>query len=183
MSQELKVLLSKPQMITPEMVGNIASEIMLGNLGQAQIGAFLTALKLLGLETDPKFIKEVAMAMRGASIPVRAGSNLVDIVGTGGDGQDTFNVSTAASIVAAGAGCKVAKHGNRASSSSCGSADILEELGCVLTNVDHVRAEDILSKSDFCFLFAQMYHPAMKIVAGPRKELGVRTIFNLYICS
>nr|KAJ3420635.1 anthranilate phosphoribosyltransferase [Polyrhizophydium stewartii] len=118
--------------------------------------------------------------MRDAALPVvRLPFDVVDIVGTGGDGQNTFNVSTAASIVAAGAGAKVAKHGNRASSSTSGSADVLEALDCNLSAVSPAAVNEILHESNFCFLFAQVFHPAMKNVAGPRKELGVRTIFNL----
>ncbi|KAG0302770.1 anthranilate phosphoribosyltransferase, partial [Dissophora globulifera] len=104
---------------------------------------------------------------------------LVDIVGTGGDGHDTFNVSTTAAIVAAGAGCKVAKHGNRAASSACGSADILEKIGCKIENVKPEDVAPLLKDHGFCFLFAQTYHPAMKNTSGPRRELGVPSIFNL----
>lgn len=116
---------------------------MNGKLSQAQIGAFLTLLKLLGLETEPVYIAAVAKAMQQAALHLDlSGEVLVDIVGTGGDGQDTFNVSTASSIVVAGAGVKVAKHGNRASSSSCGSADVLEAMDCALErmNPDRVKA-------------------------------------------
>jgi anthranilate phosphoribosyltransferase len=179
MSNNLKLVLSQPHLLTPQVAKEIAAEIMLGQLGPAQIGAFLTLLKLLGMETKPTYITAVAEAMRDAALPINTSHKLVDIVGTGGDGHDTFNVSTASSIVASGAGCKVAKHGNRASSSSCGSADILEALGCRIENVGSKKAEDILDKGNFCFLFAQLYHPAMKFVSGPRKELGVRTIFNI----
>ena len=178
MSQLLKSFLLQPATCEPIHIQMIADEIMKGNLAPSQIGAFLTALKLLNLETNPLYIKAVATAMRNASISVDAGK-VVDIVGTGGDGHDTFNVSTAASIIVAGAGLKVAKHGNRASSSSCGSADILEALGCELNKVNNFKAQAILQESNFCFLFAQLYHPAMKIVAGPRRELGIRTIFNI----
>ncbi|KAJ3304961.1 anthranilate phosphoribosyltransferase [Kappamyces sp. JEL0829] len=155
---------------------------MAGKLSPSQIGAFLTSLKLLGLETNPHYITAVAKAMRDAALPIAFPANLtiVDIVGTGGDGQDTFNVSTASSIVAAGAGCKVAKHGNRASSSSCGSADVLEALNCRLDKATPAVVQELFENGgDFCFLFAQLYHPANKSVAGPRKELGVRTIFNI----
>jgi anthranilate phosphoribosyltransferase len=179
MAQHLKSTWTQPNYLTPGVAKEIASEIMEGKLGPSQIGAFLITLKLLGKETQPEYIAAVAEAMRDASLPVTLNYDVVDIVGTGGDGQDTFNVSTAASIVAAGAGCKVAKHGNRASSSSCGSADVLETLGCTLQNVTPSKLPSILETTNFCFLFAQVYHPAMKSVAGPRKELGVRTIFNI----
>ncbi|TPX43627.1 anthranilate phosphoribosyltransferase [Synchytrium endobioticum] len=109
--------------------------------------------------------------------------DVVDVVGTGGDGTDTFNVSTATAIVCAAAGCKVAKHGNRAASSKCGSADILEELGASLLSITPESVEKLVSSHSsgggFCFLFAQAFHPAMKKVGGPRREMGFRTIFNL----
>lgn len=101
--------LENTEEFNPQIVKEIAADIMAGRMGQAQIGAFLTALKLLGLETQPAYIAAVAMAMREAALPIVTDHLIVDIVGTGGDGQDTFNVSTASSIIAAGAGCKVAK--------------------------------------------------------------------------
>jgi anthranilate phosphoribosyltransferase len=109
MSQNLKIALSHPRLLTPELANAIAAEIMAGKLTSAQIGGFLVALKLLELEASPPYIVAVATAMKDASVSVQTSHMLVDIVGTGGDGQDTFNVSTASSIVAAGAGCKVAK--------------------------------------------------------------------------
>ncbi|KAI8893848.1 glycosyl transferase family, a/b domain-containing protein [Globomyces pollinis-pini] len=181
MTSQLKQVFSNPAYLTPEIANEIANEIMDGHLTSAQIGGFLITMKLLGKETQPPYIASIAKAMKKASLKIDIDLPLVDIVGTGGDGQDTFNVSTAASIVAAGAGCKIAKHGSRASSSACGSADVLETLGCKLENVTPDVATKIIKESNFCFLFAQLYHPAMKAVAGPRRELGVRTIFNLYI--
>ncbi|KAJ3268759.1 anthranilate phosphoribosyltransferase [Terramyces sp. JEL0728] len=176
MAALLKQVLMQPNLLTPETANAITSEIMKGALGPSQIGAFLVALKLLGKESQPSFIASIAKSMRDAALQVETDYELVDIVGTGGDGQDTFNVSTAASIVAAGAGCK---HGNRASSSSCGSADVLEALGCKIQNVNPALCTKILDSSNFCFLFAQVFHPSMRYVSGPRKELGVRTIFNI----
>ncbi|KAJ3252813.1 anthranilate phosphoribosyltransferase [Boothiomyces macroporosus] len=179
MTTQLKQVLMQPNLLTPEIANAITSEIMKGNLGHSQIGAFLATLKLLGKESQPSYIASIAKSMRDAALKVETDYELVDIVGTGGDGQDTFNVSTAASIVAAGAGCKVAKHGNRASSSSCGSADVLEALGCKIQNVSPELCTKILDNGNFCFLFAQVFHPSMKFLSVPRKELGVRTIFNI----
>ncbi|KAJ3120951.1 anthranilate phosphoribosyltransferase [Nowakowskiella sp. JEL0407] len=187
----LRSLLNSPTSsptVTPSEIAAAVSEIMAPTSTPptpAQIGGFLSALKLTGLELDPEVIAAVATVMRNHALKVEFPANwnsdvpVVDIVGTGGDGHNTFNVSTAAGIVAAGAGSLVAKHGNRASSSQCGSADVLEALGCQLTNVTNTAVPEILSTSQFCFLFSQKFHPAMKFVAGPRKELGVRTIFNL----
>ncbi|KAI8909051.1 glycosyl transferase family, a/b domain-containing protein [Gorgonomyces haynaldii] len=176
----LREFLTRPESQTPQVVRQITADIMDNKLSQAQIGAFLIAIKYLGLESDPKTVAAVADAMRNAAVPVPSlPEGLCDIVGTGGDGQNTFNVSTAASIVAAGAGCRVAKHGNRASSSSSGSADVLEAMGCKLQQFTPNKLKPLFDQSNFCFLFAQMYHPAMKFVSGPRRELGVRTIFNL----
>jgi len=142
----------------------------------AQIGAFLTALKLSGREFAPDIISACADVMRSHSIGVvveGAGQKpIVDIVGTGGDGHDTFNVSTSAAIVAAGAGARVCKHGNRASTSSSGSADILMSLGCALpitTNIPHIP---------FYFLLASHFHPALVALSPIRKSLPFRTLFN-----
>ncbi|KAJ1561274.1 anthranilate phosphoribosyltransferase [Cladochytrium tenue] len=163
-----------------------AGLIMHGHATHAQIGAFLVALRLTMRDRDPEVVSAIAEAMRDSALRVPdppSGDGpapyLVDIVGTGGDGHNTFNVSTAAGIVAAGAGCFVAKHGSRASSSSCGSADVLEALGCRLTNVKPDEVHEMLQDGRFCFLFAQSFHPAMRYVAVPRKELGVRTLFNV----
>ncbi|KAJ3043645.1 anthranilate phosphoribosyltransferase [Rhizophlyctis rosea] len=181
----LKALIHEPTLFTPALAQEAATQIMAGDATDAQVAAFLLSLKFQGKENDPAIIAAVASAMRDAALQVEfpadrvLAESLVDIVGTGGDGHNTFNVSTAAGIVAAGAGCKVAKHGNRASSSACGSADVLEALDCHLTSVTPESVPEILHHGNFCFLFSQRFHPAMKNVAGPRKEIGVRTIFNL----
>lgn len=146
-----------------------------GNVSTVQIAAILTALRIKG-ET-PDEISGFIHAMREKMIPMKT-NGVIDVCGTGGDGSQTFNISTAVAFVAAGAGAKVAKHGNRAASSSCGSADVLEALG---TNI-HLNPKDaqkILKKVGIVFLFAPLYHPAMKLVAQTRKELGIRTIFNV----
>lgn len=159
------------------------TDIMSGDATDAQIGAFLTALRIQG-ET-PDVIAGAAQAMREKFTPVKSPSEItVDIVGTGGDGAHTFNISTASAFVIAGAGVTVAKHGNRGVSSKCGSANVLDELGVDLTaTVDSM--EKCLNEAGIAFLFAPALHPAMKHAIGPRKELGVRTLFNILgpICN
>ncbi|KAF8315575.1 anthranilate phosphoribosyltransferase, TrpD [Clavulina sp. PMI_390] len=145
----------------------------------AQIGAFLTALKLSGLDKTPGVLSASATAMMRHSLLVRveAPDDLyVDIVGTGGDGHNTFNVSTSAAIVAAGAGVRVIKHGNKASTSSSGSADILRALGCTLPAPS---ANYVIPQVPFTFLLASHYHPAMAALAPHRKSLPFRTLFNI----
>ena len=159
------------------------TDIMSGDATDAQIGAFLTALRIQG-ET-PDVIAGAAQAMRDKFTPVKSPSEItVDIVGTGGDGAHTFNISTAAAFVVAGAGVTVAKHGNRSVSSKCGSANVLDELGVDLTATVE-SMEKCLNKAGIAFLFAPALHPAMKHAIGPRKELGVRTLFNILgpICN
>lgn len=152
-------------------------QIMDGRATQAQIAGLLTALKLKG-ETAAE-ITGFARVMRSKATPVRANHPLlVDTCGTGGDGANTFNISTAAALVLAGAGVKVAKHGNRSVSSRCGSADVLEALGVNLDlEPDEVAA--CLDEVGIAFLFAPALHGAMKHAAGPRRELGFRTVFNI----
>lgn len=152
-------------------------EIMNGLGTGSQIGAFLSGLRVKGETIDE--ITGCARAMRDHALPVELGSKYaIDTCGTGGDGGKTFNVSTAVAIVAAAGGVKVAKHGNRAVSSSSGSADVLSELGIAI-DLDPVRAAQCIDDTGMAFLFAQKYHSAMKNVAGIRKELGIRTIFNI----
>ncbi|MBV8519554.1 MAG: anthranilate phosphoribosyltransferase [Acidobacteria bacterium] len=151
--------------------------VMDGRTTDVQKSALLVALRMKG-ET-PDEIAGAALAMRERVTPLDVdGVNLVDTCGTGGDGRGTFNVSTIAAIVAAGAGAKVAKHGNRAVSSSCGSADLLAALG-VNIDLDAARMSAVLRRTGIAFLFAPKLHPAMSAVAGVRRELGVRTIFNV----
>lgn len=159
------------------------TDIMSGNATDAQIGAFLTALRIQG-ET-PEVIAGAAQAMREKFTPVKSPSEVtVDIVGTGGDGAHTFNISTAAAFVVAGAGVTVAKHGNRGVSSKCGSANVLDELGISLQATPEQMKKG-LNELGISFLFAPALHPAMKHAIGPRKELGVRTLFNILgpICN
>lgn len=153
------------------------AEIMQGEATPAQIGAFLTALRMKG-ETVAE-VTGCARAMRRSATPVRPNrDHLVDTAGTGGDRAGTFNISTTAAFVVAGHGLAVAKHGNRSVSSRCGSADLLQALGVNL----NLNAEQVASCIDVVgigFLFAPVFHPAMKHAIGPRRELGMRTIFNL----
>ncbi len=151
--------------------------VMDGKASDVQKSALLIALRMKGETVDE--ITGAAMAMRERVTPLDVDrTNLVDTCGTGGDGRGTFNISTVAAIVAAAAGAQVAKHGNRAVSSSCGSADVLAELG-VNIDIDAPRMSQILRRTGISFLFAPKLHPAMSAVAGVRRELGVRTIFNV----
>ena len=154
----------------------VMGEIMNGETTPAQIASFLTALRFKGETVDE--IAGLAAVMRAKATPVKIKVPAIDIVGTGGDGSGSFNVSTTAAFVAAGAGLKVAKHGNRAMSSQCGSADILEALG-VTINLGADGVEECLEKVGMGFMFAQVFHPAMKYAAPVRKEIGIRTVFNI----
>lgn len=163
-----------------EMAGAMGT-IMAGDASPAQIGALLVALRMKG-ECEAE-IAGAARAMRAAATPVpcraaESGEPLVDVVGTGGDGAGTFNVSTAAALVTAGAGARVAKHGNRAASGTCGSADVLQALGVDL----ELSPEEVglcIDEVGVGFLFAPALHRAMRFAVGPRRELGLRTVFNL----
>lgn len=158
----------------------VFSHVMDGDVSDAMKSALLVALRMKGETADE--ITGAAMAMRERVTPLALDdeqrASLVDTCGTGGDGRGTFNISTLAAIVAAGAGANVAKHGNRAVSSSCGSADVLSALG-VHIDLDAPRMTRVLRNAGIAFLFAPKLHPAMAAVAGVRKELGVRTIFNV----
>lgn len=154
----------------------VMGEIMNGEATPAQIGAFLTALRVKGETADE--IAGLASVMRTKATPVKTEGPAIDIVGTGGDGSGSFNISTTAAFVAAGAGLKVAKHGNRAMSSQCGSADILEALG-VKINLGPDGVAECIRKVGMGFMFAQVFHPAMKHAAPVRKEIGIRTVFNI----
>ncbi|HEX6032312.1 MAG TPA: anthranilate phosphoribosyltransferase [Tepidiformaceae bacterium] len=161
--------------LSAEQADTAMEAIMTGGATPAQVGAFLAALRIRG-ET-PEIVAACLGVMERHAEPVPA-TGVIDVCGTGGDGVDTFNVSTAAGIVAAAAGARVAKHGNRAASSKCGSADLLEALGANL-DVGGDQAARIIDDCGFVFLFAQRFHPAMRHVGGPRREMGVRTVFNL----
>lgn len=161
--------------LSAELAAAAMEEIMTGAATPAQVGAFLAALRIR--EESPEVVAACARVMQAHAEPVPV-ADVVDICGTGGDGIDTFNVSTAAGIVAAAAGARVAKHGNRAMSSKCGSADVLEALGA-RTDLGGPQVAAAIEACGFAFLFAQRFHPAMRHVAGPRRELGVRTVFNI----
>lgn len=152
--------------------------IMEGKALPTQIASFLTALRMKG-ET-PEEITGLARAMRAQALPIRyrGMEKIVDTCGTGGDGKQTFNISTAVAFVAAAAGLKVGKHGNRSVSSLCGSADVLEALG-VRIDLSPSKVEACLETVGIAFLFAPLFHPAMRHAIGPRKEIGFRTVFNL----
>ena len=158
----------------------VMNEIMSGETSQVQNAAFLAALstKSAHMETIDE-ISGCAQAMREKAIPFDRGDmDVMDIVGTGGDGAHSFNISTTAALVLASDGVKVAKHGNRAASSLSGTADCLEALG-VNINQDPEKAKELLEKVGMCFFFAQKYHTSMKYVGAIRKELGFRTVFNI----
>ncbi len=160
-----------------EQAASVMAQIMEGQVSQAQFGSLVTALRIKG-ET----IEEVtgfAQSMRRYARKVATDSaNLLDTCGTGGDGAHTFNISTASALVAAAGGIRVAKHGNRAASSKSGSADVLEALGVNIA-LDDAGAARCLDKLGICFMFAQVFHQSMKHAAVPRKEIGIRTVFNL----
>ncbi len=158
-------------------MSSVMSQIMNGEVTDAQIGAFLVALRIKGETVDE--ISAAAAVMRDLVEPVAYKyQNLVDVVGTGGDSANLFNVSTGASFIAAAAGAKVAKHGNRSVSSSSGSADLLESLG-VTINLTPDQIADGIDTVGLGFMFAPNHHKAMKYAVGPRKELGLRTLFNI----
>ncbi len=155
----------------------VMGAVMRGDVSPTHLAAFLVALRLKGESVDE--ISGAAMAMRDAAVSVRfSGKILVDTCGTGGDGQGSLNISTAAAFVVAGAGFTVAKHGNRSISSRCGSADVLERLG-IPVETSPLMVEKALKDVGIAFLFAPTYHPAMKNAMPVRKELGIRTIFNV----
>jgi anthranilate synthase/phosphoribosyltransferase len=170
-----KVILEED--LSEEEAETVMGQIMAGEATPAQIGAFLTALRLKGETVEE--ITGCARAMRRSAIPVRPQRrDLVDTCGTGGDKTGTFNISTTAAFVVAGAGLAVAKHGNRSVSSHCGSADVLEALGVNL-ELTPEQVAHCIDEVGIGFLFAPRLHPAMKHAIGPRREMGVRTIFNV----
>ncbi len=162
--------------LTAEEAASVMEEIMSGKATPAQFGAFVTALRLKG-ETVGEIVG-MAKTMRSKAVPATIPQPVVDTCGTGGDGSHTFNISTAAAFVAAGAGLKVAKHGNRAMSSQCGSADVLEALG-VKIDLNAEQVQRCIQEVGFGFMFAPVFHPAMKYAAAPRREIGIRTVFNI----
>jgi anthranilate phosphoribosyltransferase len=152
------------------------NEIMEGKATDAQIGAFLTALRIKGETVEE--ITGAAKIMREKATTIKAPDGVLDTCGTGGDMSHTFNISTTTALVVAGSGVPVAKHGNRSVSSQSGSADVLEALG-VKIDLSPQKVEKCLFETGFGFLFAPIFHPAMKYAVGPRREIGIRTIFNI----
>ncbi len=177
--------------LTEEGMEKVMEEIMTGKATPAQVGSFITALRMKGETVDE--ITGAAKVLRAKARKIGLNNHLIsidrdeinveeetilDTCGTGGDGTNTFNVSTATAFVAAGAGLRVAKHGNRAVSSKCGSADVLERLGVNL-DITTTDVEKCIREAGIGFLYAPLFHGAMKYAAGPRQEIGLRTIFNI----
>lgn len=176
MIRESIIKLSKKQNLTYLEAEEVMDEIMSGKATPVQMSAYLTALALKGETIDE--ITASAAGMRAHCIKLLHDMDVLEIVGTGGDGSNSFNISTTASLVIAAGGVPVAKHGNRAASSKSGAADVLEALGVKIT-IPPKKSQELLEKIGICFLFAQNYHIAMKYVAPIRKELGIRTVFNI----
>lgn len=162
--------------LNSDIAARVMEEIMEGTATPSQLSAFITALRIKG-ET-PEEIAGLARIIQSKAIQVHTSGPLLDIVGTGGDGLNTFNISTTAAFVAASAGIKIAKHGNRSASSLCGSADVLENLG-VKIDLTAGQVASCIENVGIGFMFAQVFHPAMKYAAVPRREIGIRTVFNV----
>ena len=176
MIKEAIIKLSKKEDLTYKEAETVMNEIMSGEATPVQMSAYLTALSLKGETIDE--ITASAAGMRAHCVKLLHDMDVLEIVGTGGDGANSFNISTTSALVIAAGGVPVAKHGNRAASSKSGAADVLEALGVKIT-VSPEESARILKKINICFLFAQNYHFAMKYVAPIRKELGIRTVFNI----
>lgn len=176
MIKEAIAILSKKENLTQGIMEQVMEEIMTGQATDAQKSAFLMALAMKGETIDE--ITAAARIMRKHCERFLNDQDVLEIVGTGGDGSNTFNISTMASIVSSAAGIPVAKHGNRAASSKCGTADCLEALG-VKIDIEAEKSAEILRDINICFLFAQKYHTAMRFVGPVRKEMGIRTLFNI----
>lgn len=166
----------KTENLTYEEAEAVMNEIMEGEASAVQMSSYLTALSMKGETVEE--ITASAAGMRAHCVRLLHDMDVLEIVGTGGDGANSFNISTTSSLVISAAGIPVAKHGNRAASSKCGAADVLEALGVNIT-ISPEKSRELLEKIGICFLFAQNYHIAMKYVAPVRKELGIRTIFNI----
>jgi anthranilate phosphoribosyltransferase len=156
----------------------VMNQIMTGEATEAQIAAYLMGLRMKGETQDEMIGSAKAMRENAHRVPTKANGDLLDTCGTGGDRSGTFNISTTVAFVAAGAGIKVAKHGNRAASSKCGSADVLNELGVNL-DLTPEQVGECIDNVGIGFLFAPKLHPAMKYAIGPRRQMAVRTIFNI----
>jgi anthranilate phosphoribosyltransferase len=176
MIKEAIIQLTSKKNLSFEMAEEVMNEIMNGEVSELQIGAYLVALSMKGETIDE--ITGSAKGMRNHAVKLLHDKDVLEIVGTGGDKSNSFNISTASALVLAAAGVPVAKHGNRAASSKCGAADVLEALGVNIT-VSPEKSKELLDHVGICFLFAQKYHLAMKYVAPVRKQLAIRTIFNI----
>lgn len=176
MIKEAILKLTNKEDLTYDEALQVMNEIMSGEASEVQKSAYLTALAMKGETIDE--ITASAKEMRNHCVKFLNDMDVLEIVGTGGDKSNSFNISTTSSIVAASAGVPVAKHGNRAASSKCGAADVLEALGVNIT-IPPAKSAQILQNINICFLFAQNYHISMKHVGPVRKELGIRTIFNI----
>jgi len=175
--QQAIALVVDGQSLDRQAMQDVMRQIMTGECTDSQIGGLLIALRMKGETVDEITAAAEVMASLASHVEIDA-SNLIDIVGTGGDGTSTFNVSTAASFVAAGAGASVAKHGNRSVSSKSGSADLLEQAGANL-NLEAAQVVKVIETAGVGFMFAPMHHSAMRHAIGPRKEMALRTIFNV----
>ena len=176
MIKEAISLLVSGQSLTMEQAAEVMEEMTDHNVTQAQFGALVTALRIKG-ETAEE-LAGFAKVARAKAIQVMADGPKIDVVGTGGDISNTFNISTAAAFVAAGAGIKVAKHGTRAMTSRCGSADVLEALGMRI-ELDASQVAECIEQVGIGYMFAPAYHPAFKFATAPRREIGIRTMFNI----
>ncbi|MFU0827845.1 MAG: hypothetical protein ACFWTJ_10000 [Lachnoclostridium sp.] len=176
MIKEAIYKITNKENLSYEMAEKVMDEIMSGEASDIHIGAYLTGLRMKG-ETIEE-ITASAAGMRKHCTRLLHNMDVLEIVGTGGDEAYTFNISTTAAFVVSAAGIPVAKHGNRSVSSKCGSADVLEALGVNIL-ISPAQSAEILKEIGLCFMFAQTYHTAMKYVAPVRKELGIRTIFNI----
>ncbi|MBU1005303.1 MAG: anthranilate phosphoribosyltransferase [Nanoarchaeota archaeon] len=170
--------LIEKQDLTMQEAESVMDEIMSGKATDAQIAGFLVALRLKGETIDEITACAKVMRQKSSRIKPKAHSKLIDVVGTGGDSSGTFNISTTASFVVAGAGIPVAKHGNKGVSSKSGSADVLSALG-ININLEPKKVEQCIDEVGIGFMFAPTFHSSMKYAIGPRKELGIRTIFNI----
>ncbi|RJQ50592.1 MAG: anthranilate phosphoribosyltransferase [Nitrospiraceae bacterium] len=173
--EAINLLVQGKNLTENEMTGSMR-DIMEGNATDAQIASFLTALRIKGETVEE--ITGAAKVMREKVMKIKAPAHTVDTCGTGGDMSHTFNISTTSALVVAACGVPVAKHGNRSVSSKCGSADVLEALG-IKIDLEPQKVEKCLEATGFGFMFAPLFHPAMKYAVGPRREMGIRTIFNI----
>ncbi len=174
--EAIAAIVDEERDLTEDEAAAVMQEIFTGEATPAQLAAFLVGLRSKGEAVDE--IAGMARVMREHALQVKVDGPLLDTCGTGGDAKGTFNVSTAAAFVAAGAGARVAKHGNRAMTSGCGSADVLEALGAKI-DLTPEQVAQCIEKTGFGFMFAQAFHPAMKYAGPTRREIGIRTAFNI----